>query len=82
MPVLSSEAFLGLASAIIGQPLTDFERHIQELGVDSLQALELLSSIERDGVRLDEDVFIEARTLGDLYRAYLAATADRVVVDG
>jgi len=70
MRCLSPEAFLGLASSILGEPLDDLEVLIELLGVDSLQALELILALEVGGVRLDEDIFIEAQTLGSSARSW------------
>ena len=46
---------------------------IYDLGFDSVQMMELLLSVESLGVYLDENVFGQIETVGDLYSAYVAA---------
>ena len=71
--VLSFEAFVQRVSASLDlepEEMVAGARFDEDLGLDSYDLVELLTTVEELGVRLPDEVAVGIDTLGDLYREY------------
>lgn len=71
--VLSFEAFVQRVSASLDlepEEMVADARFDEDLGLDSYDLVELLTTVEELGVRLPDEVAVGIDTLGDLYREY------------
>ncbi len=64
---MSPEAFLRLVAVLSSSEELSMEMTLDEAGVDSLAAMELISMLETAGVHLEDALVASWRTLADIY---------------
>ena len=75
---LTFEAFasrIGDALDIDVDLLSPDARLVEDVGLDSFDLVEMLTTVEELGVRLPDEVAAGIETMGDLYREYSALIA-------
>jgi acyl carrier protein len=77
MPLLNEHEFHSVVAAELGLPEDDLRAlTFEQLGLDSLQLFEIDLVVEELGVLLDEETFMTARRVADIYAAYAEALKD------